>query len=57
MRASLAYADTREQFGQPLRRHQLVQRMLADMVTGTSAARLSKGASAIRLKGGSSPAD
>ncbi|MGV9214449.1 acyl-CoA dehydrogenase family protein [Micromonospora sp. RB23] len=40
LRASLAYADTREQFGQPLRRHQLVQRMLADMVTGTSAARL-----------------
>lgn len=38
--SSLDYADQREQFGQPLREHQLVQRMLADMVTNTTAARL-----------------
>ncbi|MFC8274220.1 acyl-CoA dehydrogenase family protein [Streptomyces sp. NPDC057271] len=38
--ASLAYADQREQFGVRLREHQLVQRMLADMATHTSAARL-----------------
>ncbi|MEU3558079.1 acyl-CoA dehydrogenase family protein [Streptomyces fragilis] len=38
--SSLDYAGEREQFGVPLRDHQLVQRMLADMATGTSAARL-----------------
>jgi glutaryl-CoA dehydrogenase (non-decarboxylating) len=38
--ASLDYAQEREQFGAKLRDHQLVQRMLADMATGTSAARL-----------------
>ncbi|WP_308258697.1 acyl-CoA dehydrogenase family protein [Saccharothrix obliqua] len=38
--ASLAHADSREQFGRPLREHQLVQRMLADMVTAAAAARL-----------------
>ncbi len=38
--ASLDYAGHREQFGVRLRDHQLVQRMLADMATGTSAARL-----------------
>ncbi|MER6914836.1 acyl-CoA dehydrogenase family protein [Streptomyces sp. NPDC000594] len=38
--ASLAHAERRETFGTPLRDHQLVQRMLADMATQTSAARL-----------------
>ncbi|MFV2196816.1 acyl-CoA dehydrogenase family protein [Nocardiopsis sp. LOL_012] len=38
--ASLAYADEREQFGRRLRDHQLVQRLITDMATGTSAARL-----------------
>lgn len=38
--ASLSYADKREQFGVRLRDHQLIQRMLADMATNTSAARL-----------------
>ncbi|MEK8173924.1 acyl-CoA dehydrogenase family protein [Streptomyces sp. M19] len=38
--ASLDYADRRRQFGAKLREHQLVRRMLADMATGTSAARL-----------------
>ncbi|WP_354642974.1 acyl-CoA dehydrogenase family protein [Kitasatospora camelliae] len=38
--ASLAYAERRETFGVRLRDHQLVQRMIADMATGTAAARL-----------------
>ncbi|MFJ8005320.1 acyl-CoA dehydrogenase family protein [Streptomyces fagopyri] len=38
--ASLDYAEQRQQFGARLRDHQLVQRMLADMATGTSASRL-----------------
>lgn len=38
--ASLDYADRREQFGVRLRGHQLVQRMIADMAVGASAARL-----------------
>jgi alkylation response protein AidB-like acyl-CoA dehydrogenase len=38
--ASLDHAAARRQFGVRLRDHQLVQRMLADMATGTSAARL-----------------
>jgi len=40
VQASLRYADTRQQFGQALRHHQLIQHMLADMVTHTAAARL-----------------
>jgi alkylation response protein AidB-like acyl-CoA dehydrogenase len=38
--ASMSYADTREQFDRRLREHQLIQQMLADMVTNASAARL-----------------
>ncbi|MFJ2868429.1 acyl-CoA dehydrogenase family protein [Kitasatospora sp. NPDC087314] len=38
--ASLDHADRRETFGVRLRDHQLVQRMIADMATGTAAARL-----------------
>ena len=38
--ASAAYASERVQFGAPLRDHQLVRRMLADMQVGTDAARL-----------------
>jgi hypothetical protein len=37
---SIEHSSTREQFGQPLRKHQLVQRMLADMATNLSLARL-----------------
>ncbi|HEV2150485.1 MAG TPA: acyl-CoA dehydrogenase family protein [Longimicrobiaceae bacterium] len=38
--ASLAYASVREQFGGPIREHQLVQRMITDMATELRAARL-----------------
>jgi alkylation response protein AidB-like acyl-CoA dehydrogenase len=38
--AALAYAQQREQFGQPISSFQAVQFMLADMVTETEAARL-----------------
>jgi len=38
--ASLRYASERRQFGQLIREHQLVQRMIADMATGLRAARL-----------------
>lgn len=38
--AALDHAERREQFGVRLRAHQLVQRMLADMAVGASAARL-----------------
>jgi hypothetical protein len=38
--ASLAYASGREQFGGPIREHQLVQRMITDMATDLRAARL-----------------
>lgn len=38
--ASLAYANTRHQFGVPLKDHQLIQHMLADMITETKATRL-----------------
>lgn len=37
--ASLSYAATREQFGQAIAGHQLIQGMLADMITDTKAAR------------------
>ncbi|MEV4256665.1 acyl-CoA dehydrogenase family protein [Spirillospora sp. NPDC049652] len=40
LRAALTHADARHQFGGPLNGHQLVQRMLADMATGATAARL-----------------
>lgn len=39
LRASVAYARTRVQFGQPLRAHQLIQAMLADMATSYKASR------------------
>ncbi|MFJ9447799.1 acyl-CoA dehydrogenase family protein [Kitasatospora sp. NPDC101235] len=38
--AAMAHADERVQFGKPLGEHQLVRRMIADMVTDTTAARL-----------------
>ena len=38
--ASLAYASTRTQFGAPIKDHQLVQRMIANMATDWRAARL-----------------
>ncbi|OKH99764.1 acyl-CoA dehydrogenase [Streptomyces sp. CB02923] len=38
--ASMAHAGERVQFGKPLAEHQLVRRMIADMVTDTAAARL-----------------
>jgi glutaryl-CoA dehydrogenase (non-decarboxylating) len=38
--ASLAYANSRVTFGQPIGRHQLVQQMIATMVRGIEAARL-----------------
>jgi alkylation response protein AidB-like acyl-CoA dehydrogenase len=40
LEASIDTANRREQFGAPIREHQLVQKMLADMAVGTSAARL-----------------
>lgn len=39
LEASAAYANDREQFGAPLREHQLVRRMISDMVTNVAAAR------------------
>ncbi|WP_341716419.1 acyl-CoA dehydrogenase family protein [Micromonospora sp. FIMYZ51] len=38
--ASVRYADEREQYGVPISDHQLVRRMLADMVTDITATRL-----------------
>lgn len=38
--ASAAYASRREQFGSPLRDHQLVRRLITDMQVATDAARL-----------------
>ncbi|MBE9913474.1 acyl-CoA dehydrogenase [Paenibacillus donghaensis] len=35
---SLSYANERTQFGEPLRKHQLVQKMLSEMITETKAA-------------------
>lgn len=40
LEASLAYAGRRRQFGQPLKHHQLIQELIANMVTGVKAARL-----------------
>jgi len=40
LEASERYSRERHQFGQPLASHQLVQRMLADMITGVRASRL-----------------
>ncbi len=40
LEASLKYTTERKQFGQPLRRHQLIQEMIANMVTNVEAARL-----------------
>ncbi len=37
---SLRYSDQRQQFGVPLRQHQLIQQMLTEMITNLSAARL-----------------
>jgi glutaryl-CoA dehydrogenase (non-decarboxylating) len=38
--ASMAYAQKRKQFGKQLRRHQLIQRMLTNIITDVEAARL-----------------
>jgi alkylation response protein AidB-like acyl-CoA dehydrogenase len=38
--ASLQYTATRHQFGKPLAKHQLVQRLLTEMIVNTRAARL-----------------
>ena len=38
--ACLRYAETRVQFGRPIRDHQLIQQLVADMVTDTQAARM-----------------
>jgi len=40
LEASVAYANQREQFGVFLREHQLIQRMIADMITEIQASRL-----------------
>lgn len=40
LEASEAYTRERQQFGQPLASHQLVQRMLTDMITGFRTSRL-----------------
>lgn len=40
LEASLAYTQTREQFGQPLKNFQLIQQMITNMVTHVRAARL-----------------
>ncbi len=40
LEASLAYAQERKQFGEPLMRHQLIQEMITNMVTSVKAARL-----------------
>ncbi|HLF24990.1 MAG TPA: acyl-CoA dehydrogenase family protein [Anaerolineae bacterium] len=40
LEASLQYATERKQFGEPLSRHQLIQEMIANMVTQVKAARL-----------------
>ena len=38
--ASLRYAATRKQFNVPLREHQLIQRLISEMISNTTAARL-----------------
>lgn len=49
---SVAYARQRKQFGQPLARHQLIQQMLADMITAQKAAlRLCTHAAELRNQG------
>lgn len=40
LEASLAYTQTREQFGEPLRKFQLIQQMVTNMITHVKAARL-----------------
>lgn len=40
LEASLRYASQRMQFGGPLRQHQLIQELIANMTTGVKAARL-----------------
>lgn len=40
LEASVAYANSREQFGSYLREHQLIQQMITDMITGIRASRL-----------------
>ncbi len=40
LRASVSYASTREQFGVPIREHQLVRRMVSDMYADHRATRL-----------------
>jgi len=40
LEAGLKYSSQRRQFGEPLRKHQLIQEMIANMVTNVKAARL-----------------
>lgn len=40
LEASVAYSNEREQFGQPLKDHQLIKRMITDMAVNVRAARL-----------------
>jgi glutaryl-CoA dehydrogenase (non-decarboxylating) len=40
LEACLRYASTHKQFGTPLRDHQLIQRMISEMIANTAAARL-----------------
>lgn len=50
--ASTAYASTRTQFGLPLRKHQLIQEMIADMATDLAAGKaLAESAAAMRDAG------
>lgn len=53
--ACVRHTSERRQFGAPLKDHQLIQRMMADMLTGTRAARLVC-LRAGRLRGGRDPA-
>ncbi len=39
LNASMEHAQEREQFGKPISEHQLIQRLIADMLVGTRAAR------------------
>lgn len=40
LNACMEYADTRQQFGSPLRDHQLIQKMITEMIVQTKASRL-----------------
>ena len=54
--AAVEYARTREQFGQPIGRFQMIQAMLADMATRTEAARQLLYHACVEIEAGSSSA-